>query len=194
MVRAALFGEDSAHRQIITPLVNRIASEQSIALEIEWISAVRGHGRVAQALQDYLRDLRNQGGWYPELIIVATDANCQGFSRRTREFRDLQVPTNLTLAIPDPHIERWLLLDGSAFREVYGRGCNAPDQKCDRDRYKQLLTQAIHGAGRQPILGGLERATDLIQAMDIDRAARADDSLNRFVTDLRRALRQFQEG
>ena len=192
MVRAALFGEDSAHSQIITPLVNRIASEQRIALELEWISAVRGHGRVAQALHDYLRDLGNQDGLYPELIIVATDANCQGLNRRTREFRDLQIPTNLVLAIPDPHIERWLLLDGSAFREVYGRGCSAPDQKCDRDRYKQLLTQAIYEAGRQPILGGLERASDMIQAMDIERASRADESFDRFVTDMRRSLLQIQ--
>ena len=194
MVRAALFGEDSAHRQIITPLVERIASELGITLQVEWISAVRGHGRVVQALADYLSDLRNQGGGYPDLIIVATDANCQGFNRRTREFQDFQIATSLVLAIPDPHIERWLLLDGAAFREVYGRGCNAPDQKCDRDRYKQLLTQAVYGAGREPLLGGVERATNLIQAMDINRAARADDSLNRFVTDLRRALRQFQEG
>ncbi len=192
MVRAALFGEDTAHRQIITPLVNRIAYEQRIFIEIEWISAVRGHGRVAQALHDYLRDLRNQGGRFPELIIVATDANCQGLNRRTRDFRDFQVPTNLVLAIPDPHIERWLLLDGSAFREVYGRGCSAPDQKCDRDRYKQLLTQAIYEAGRQPILGGLERAADLINSMDIDRASRADASFDRFVTDLRNTLIQLQ--
>lgn len=192
MVRAALFGEDSAHRQIITPLVNRIASEQRVALELEWISAVGGHGRVSQALHDYLRDLGNQGGRYPEPIIVATDANCQGLNRRPREFRDLQVPTSLVLAIPDPHIERWLLLDGAAFREVYGHGCSAPDQKCDRDRYKQLLTQAIYEAGRQPILGGLERAANLIGAMDIDRATRADDSLNRFVTDLRHVFIQTQ--
>ena len=192
MVRVVLFGEDSAHQQIISPLVNRIAAEYALTLQLEWISAVRGHGRVVQALEDYLKDLRNQGGLYPDLIIVATDANCQGLNRRIREFQRFEVPTSLVLAIPDPHIERWLLLDGAAFRAVYGQGCSAPDQKCDRDRYKQLLTQAVYEAGRQPILGGLERAADLIQAMNIDRASRADDSLDRFVSDIRRTLRQLQ--
>ncbi len=50
-------------------------------------------------------------------------------------------------AIPDPHLERWLLLDSAAFKHVLGRGCSAPDQKCEKERYKQLLIQAILEAG-----------------------------------------------
>ena len=192
MVRVVLFGEDYAHQQVITPLVQRVANEYGFSLEPDWRSAVRGHGRVVQELDSYLNDLAHQGGPYPDLIIVATDANCRGLNRRTREFERFSVPTNLVFAIPDPHIERWLLLDGAAFREVFGRGCAAPDQKCDRNRYKQLLVQAIYQAGHEPIVGGLERADDLVQAMDIDRALQSDPSLDRFVTDLRRVFRQFQ--
>lgn len=110
MVRVVLFGEDSAHQQIISPLVDRIADEYGLNLTLDWRSAVRGHGRVIQELANYFRDLGGQGGSYPDLIIAATDANCQGLNQRTREFQRFEVPTGLILAIPDPHIERWLLI------------------------------------------------------------------------------------
>jgi hypothetical protein len=55
--------------------------------------------------------------------------------------------------VPDPHIERWLLLDSQAFKEVLHRGCSAPDQKCDRDRYKLLLDEAVRAAEVEPLLG-----------------------------------------
>ena len=98
----------------------------------------------------------------------------------------------MILAIPDPHIERWLLLDGAAFKAVFGRGCDAPDQKCDRGRYKQRLIEAIFAAGVTPSLGGLEFAEDIVQCMDIERAAQADDSFRRFVGSLRITFRGWR--
>ena len=84
-------------------------------------------------------------------------------------------------AIPDPHIERWLLLDSGAFKTVLGKGCPAPDQKCERDRYKYLLLEAIRGAGITPLLGGIEHAEDLVKAMDLQYLEQADDSLGRLL-------------
>ena len=98
----------------------------------------------------------------------------------------------MVLAIPDPHIERWLLLDGAAFKTVFGIGCDAPDQKCDRGRYKQRLIEAVHAAGTTPLLGGIEYAEDIVMAMDIDRASRLDRSFKRFVEDLRDAFQGWQ--
>jgi hypothetical protein len=72
---------------------------------------------------------------------------------------DALAPINV--AVPDPHIERWLLLDGAAFKAVFGEGCDAPDLKCSRDRYKSRLIEAIRGTGVTPNLGGLEFATTL---------------------------------
>ena len=74
------------------------------------------------------------------------------------------------------HIERWLLLDSSAFKRVLGKGCAAPDSKCGRDRYKQLLINAVRSAGLSPLLGGLEHAKNLINAMDLQRMANQDHS------------------
>ena len=100
-------------------------------------------------------------------------------------------PAPTLLAVPDPHIERWLLLDGSAFKTVFGKGCEAPDQKCDRDRYKGLLIQAILATGRLPNLGGIEYAKDIVLQMDIHRASGLDKSFRRFVEDLFNTFRKW---
>ena len=144
-----------------------------------------------QELRIYLRDLKKQGGPWPLMVIVATDANCEGLNYRITEIskhtRRAHAP--VVLAIPDPHVERWLLLDGAAFKAAVGQGCDAPDQKCDRHRYKQRLIEAVRDAGVKPILGGLEYAEDIVQRMNLDRAALADRSLARFVEGLRTEFR-----
>ncbi len=95
----------------------------------------------------------------------------------------------MVLAIPDPHIERWLLLDGAAFKTVFGTGCNAPDLKCGRNHYKRQLIDAIQTAGFTPLLGGIEYAQEIVQNMDLDRIACLDKSFDRFVSDLRSAFK-----
>ena len=187
----ALFVEDFAHQQIIGALVGRISDECEVRVRLDWRSAVRGHGRVVQELADYLRNLTDQDGRPPDLIVVATDANCEGLNKRAREVGNREAPAPLVLAIPDPHIERWLLLDGAAFRTVFGKGCAAPDRKCSRDLYKYRLAEAIHAAGIAPDFGGIEFAYDIVEHMDLDRAAKADRSFRRFVEELRATLRGF---
>ena len=192
MIEIALFGEDYAHQTVVGTLVERIARELGLDVEMHWISAVGGHGRVLRELRLYLRELEVSAGPYPSIIVIATDANCRGLNERTRELQDLVSATPLVLAIPDPHIERWLLLDGAAFRGIFGRGCDFPTYKCERDEYKRLLVHYIQESGTVPAIGGIEFAVDLVEAMDIDRAAQADPSLGRFVSDLRNVFRQFQ--
>jgi hypothetical protein len=97
---------------------------------------------------------------------------------------------SIVYAIPDPHIERWLLLDSAAFKKVLGRGCSAPVQKCERSLYKRILIESVHNAGRIPIANGMEYAELLVDAMDLDKLERAEDSLGRFLKALRQ---QFQE-
>ena len=188
MREIALFVEDDAHQQVIGALVRRIAAEFNIVARLDWRSAVGGHGKVVTDLANYMRDLKRQGSPWPDLIVAATDANCKGLNERGKEIGHLDAPAPVILAIPDPHIERWLLLDGAAFKAVFGTGCDAPDQKCDRGRYKQQLIEAIHTAGTTPLLGGIEYAEDIVKEMNIDRASRLDRSFKRFVEDLRDAF------
>ena len=191
MREIALFGEDFAHQRVIGALVERLADECGIDVRLDWRSAVRGHGRVVHEFKRYLQDLAGQER-RSDLIVVATDANCRGWNERAGEIGNPDAPAPMVLAVPDPHIERWLLLDGAAFKSVFGRGCDAPDRKCDRDLYKQRLVEAIHTTGITPILGGIEFAEDIVRSMDVERAMRADRSLERFVDDLRAAFRGWR--
>ena len=192
MREIALFVEDNAHQQVIGALVQRIAEESDVPIQLDWRNAVGGHGKVIAELNDYMRDLKRQGGPWPDLIVVATDANCKGLNERMREIGGRDEPAPMILAIPDPHIERWLLLDGAAFKAVFGKGCDAPDQKCDRDRYKQQLIKAIHATGTIPILGGIEYAEDIVQQININRVAQVDRSFRRFVEELRDIFQSWQ--
>ena len=189
----ALFVEDYAHRQVVGALLLRLADESGLTVRLHWRNAVGGRGRVVHELKRYLNDLTTQGG-HPDLIVVATDANCVGLQRRTRDIDASAAVSPVVLAIPDPHIERWLLLDGRAFKTVFGKGCDAPDKKCDRGRYKHQLFEAVRATGVVPQLGGVQYAEDIVQHMDIDAAARADASLHRFVEGVRRIFRQWEGG
>ena len=192
MRNVALFVEDYAHEKIIGALVSKIAAEFGFDVKFDWRNTVGGHGNVIAELKIYIRDLERQGTPWPDLIVVATDANCKGLNERSREIGTPGAPAPVLLAIPDPHVERWLLLDGAAFKAVFGRGCQAPDRKCVRALYKRKLIEEIHAAGGTPFLGGIEYAEAIVQHIDIDRAAQADDSLQRFVGDLRMTFRGWQ--
>ena len=194
MREIVLFVEDDAHRQIIGGLTQRMAVEYGIRVRLNWRTAARGHGRVIREFRAYLRSLSAPTVSLPDLIIVATDANCRGLNERTREITGAigtALLPPIIMAVPDPHIERWLLLDGAAFQRVIGRGCQAPEQKCDRDLYKQRLIDAILNAGITPMQGGIEIAGSIVREMDIDRAKRADRSLQLFLDHLAGHFRQW---
>lgn len=192
MREIALFVEDYAHQQVIGALIKRVAVENNVQVRLRWHIAVGGYGRVIEKLRQYMKDLGRQGGPRSDLVIVATDANCKGLNERTKEIAEQDDFTPMVLAIPDPHIERWLLLDGAAFKAVFGIGCNAPDMKCERGHYKHQLISDIQSTGTIPRLGGIEYAEEIVQNMNLDRISRLDRSFDRFVTDLRTTFRGWQ--
>ena len=190
MNRITLFAEDVGHEQIITALIRRLASDQGVGIEVQPLSVRGGHGRVISELKDYLRDLRKRRiARVPDLLVVATDANCKGLTARRNEVSEAckDQPLTTICAVPDPHIERWLLLDSAAFKRVLGHGCSAPDQKCERDRYKQHLRNAVLAAKVTPLLGGIEYAEDIV------RIEKSDASFGNFVSSLRAQLKQWAD-
>lgn len=191
----ALFVEDSAHQQFLGALLQRLAAESGVAVRLDWRNARHGHGAVVKEFRQYLRDVQLQGGERPDLIVAATDANCKGLRERTSALRGVteQADLRIVFAVPDPHIERWLLIDSGAFKKVFGRGCSAPDQKCERARYKKMLVDAIRESGITPSLGGIEYAEDIVKEMDLDQAARNDTSLQRLLEDLNAVFREWQQ-
>lgn len=192
MHEIAIFVEDFGHQKIIGSLVERLAQESNVEIQLNWRSARHGHGMVKQELKKYLQDLQRQGDRLPELIIVATDANCKGRNERIRELEESDAPAPMIFAVPDPHVERWLLLDGAAFKKVFERGCDAPDLKCDRNRYKQKLINEISNAGITPSLGGIEFAKDIVREIDIERAKRADLSIKHFINEIKSKFQEWR--
>ncbi len=187
MHKIVLFVEDFAHKEFLAALLLRLANEYEVAVHLDWRNVRRGHGAVVDELKQFLRDLQRGRDGLPDLVVVATDANCKGLVERLRQITAAtdKVAVQTVCAVPDPHIERWLLVDSAAFKSVFGRGCNAPDQKCERARYKKMLIDAIRSSGVTPNLGGIEFAGDIVAAMDLDRAAAADDSLRHVIEELR---------
>jgi hypothetical protein len=188
-----VFAEDYGHEQVLTALIQRYAGQYAVEVSVILRSVRGGHGKVLTELAQFQRDLQRRRASLPDLLIVATDGNCRGFAERKREIDAVtaNISNFVICAIPDPHIERWLLLDSAAFKEVVGKGCSAPDQKCERDRYKHLLREAVREAGRTPLLSGLEFAEPLVRAMDLSRAERADASLGRLLVALREKFEEW---
>lgn len=184
-----LFGEDLGHERVVGALVRRVARELGVGVRQNWRSAVGGRPRLVGEYRSYLAQLPRDLERRPDFIVVATDSNCEGLVKREREIDKAGEgwPGKIVKAIPDPHVERWLLLDGAAFRHAVGRGCQAPDRKCERERYKDQLIDEIKEAGVIPSLGGIEYADDIVEALDLQRAGQ-DASLGRFLASLRQAL------
>lgn len=195
MPEIALFVEDAGHEAVIKSLVFRFASLYQIEVKLNLYSVRGGHGKVINELRQFLRDVERGTLRLPDLLIVAIDANCRGYSEKYGEIKSITDEFSLTsitiCAIPDPHIERWLLLDSAAFKTVLGKGCQAPNQKCERDRYKRLLIEAVRNTGRTPLLGGMEHAENLMNAIDLDRIITTDDSFGRFIQELHRQFKQW---
>jgi hypothetical protein len=195
MRRIILFVEDFGHQEVITTLIECLARDRRVEAAIRPYSVRGGHGQAISEHARFVKDVKASREVWPDLLVVAIDANCQGYNRCRRQVEEKlgETPFKLVTAIPDPHIERWLLLDSSAFKTVLGRGCAAPDRKCDRNRYKALLDQAVRGAGLIPIFGGMEHARDIIQAMDRKRAVRNDQSIGRFLQELEQVFKEWSK-
>ena len=181
-----LFVEDAAQEKFLSALLRRIAIERSVGLSIHVRSARGGAGKVLTQRERFVRDAEDSG-MIPDGLVVAIDANCRGYNEKRREIskRLGSLAGRAICAIPDPHIERWFLLDGEAFKAVLGRGCAAPDEKCEKQRYKKLLNAAIRAANVEPLLGGIEYAEDLADTCNIQRVAAVDASFGKFVGEVR---------
>jgi hypothetical protein len=196
MFEALMFVEDDAQEAFLKCLVGRLASEAGVDLTLKVRIAQGGSGWVLNHLKSYAASWKAGKEVLPAGLVVGLDANCQGYTKR-RDHLDSRAGELKHLvihAIPDPHIERWLLLDSEAFKAVLGRGCRAPDEKCEKQRYKRLLAKAVLDAGIQPLLGGVEYAEELADKLNVQRVCDHDVSFNRFIQEMRTWLNGLRRG
>jgi hypothetical protein len=190
LVRIDLFAEDRAHEQFLPGLIERLVRERGHESHIRVVSARGGHPRVAKELETYQKVLEKTGG-APDLLVVGIDANCQGFQRAKKLYQDRlshQLQAIAVIAAPDPHIERWYMIDGVRFEKVVGIRPKLPKKKCDRDKYKIALEDAVRDAGHVPTLGGVEFGPDIARVLSFYHAGKSDTAFSNFVDELREKL------
>ncbi|MHB8626516.1 MAG: DUF4276 family protein [Aggregatilineales bacterium] len=193
--RVNLFVEDQGHEAFLRALFKRFAEMYGIEVDLHSANVRGGHGKAITELTQYLRDLKRGRVERADLLVAAIDANCKGYTQAQAEIvqtvQQAELGIDAIYAVPDPHLEHWLLSDSNAFKTVFGIGCQSPDQKCERDRYKKLLREAILKAGINPPLGGIEYAEDLVNALDLH--PKTDKSLRRLLDDLRAQFNQWRK-
>jgi hypothetical protein len=190
MPEVTLFCEDSFHEKFISALLDRFGRDYGVGVKSKFLSARGGLPQMHGEFRDFLRDLSNQRQRLPDAVIVVVDANCKGHADR-KELMDgalnhyPQFQQLVSYAIPDPHIERWMLVDTGAFQTVFGRGCTLPAIKCMKDEYKKLLRNEIRQSGIEAPLGGEEFAEDIVAAMNLGQAEIREASLGLFLKTLK---------
>ena len=195
MPELLVFVEDSAQEKFLSAMLKRMAAERSIPLTIRIRTARGGMAKVLGQLEDFANEVEKSRARMPDGLVIGVDANCRGFQERRKAVQERagRLRDFIVHAIPDPHIERWFLLDGEAFKAAVGRGCKAPDAKCEKERYKRLLNTAVLDAGVQPLLGGVEYAEDIVKDYHIQRVADLDESFGKLVAEFRIWLNRQQQ-
>lgn len=124
---------------------------------------------------------------------MIVDANAVGPQARHREVEAMIDPTVVpahVIGTPDPSVERWLLADPASFAGRFGVQ-PMTGRTSDRQALKQRLLTALEDSGRIVTQGGAEYADEVVAAMDLIRAGRAEPTLGAFVSDVRAALRRL---
>lgn len=190
------FLEDIAQEVFIRALVERLIRDEGknkSDYELHVLSS-RG-GSSIRAYKDFLKQAKKQKHLDADVLIVGSDGNCNGFLKRKQQLlaasKSIPYPEVIT-AVPDPHIERWYLLDDRALASVTGMPVRAvsPNVKCNKNLYKNLLKQAFTEQGLFPPLGGAEYGSLIAESIDLYAAGTLDHSLHDFVDQVRSWLRQ----
>jgi len=190
------FLEDSAQEVFICAMVERLIQDEGKNLrdyDLRVLSS-RGGGSI-RAYKDFLGQVKKRKYLDADVLIVGSDGNCNGFAKRKQQLMDASqsIPYPVVIsAVPDPHIERWYLLDSQALAEAAGVPVQvvSPTVKCDKNHYKNLLKKALTEQGIIPPLGGAEYGSIVAKSMDVYRAGTVDHSLRDFIDQVRSWLRR----
>lgn len=192
----AFFLEDVGQEAIIPPIFKRVAVEEGIGpeeLECRILHS-RGGGSLS-AYTKFLKDAKKSRHAGANLLVVGSDGNCKGFATRRDQILQKAIGSpfaEVIAAVPDPHVERWYLLDIPALESAADVHITLPPvpQKCEKDFYKHLLRRAFDGTEVIPPLGGIEYGERIADGMDLYNAGKQDHGLGDFVEKSRAWLRR----
>ncbi len=196
-VNIAYFLEDIAHEKFLRALVVRVAQENGLSyddLVEEVFNATGGSPRVLHELRRFLADVQSASTNPYQILIVATDSNCAKYIKVKNDITNIVEEANyhspVVLAIPNPYIERWYVMDSEAFKSATGATVvsRPPRKHRKRDSYKKILRDALRSADIRPILGGAEYGEEVARQINLYKAGKADRSFGYFVRDLKQEI------
>jgi len=195
----AYFLEDFGHEAIIPPLVKRLIREagKPASLFAHLVLNARG-GRSISSYQKFLDEAKRKKHLCADLLIVGSDGNCKGFAVRRDDIKAVAANppySTVVTAVPDPHVERWYLLDPSALSTVAGitKMPPLPAHKCEKGYYKRLLRSAFDHTPIVPPLGGTEYGALVADQMNLYLASKADPGFGEFINGVKSWLKQLEE-
>jgi hypothetical protein len=144
-----------------------------------------------------MKDTRQIGPSDVDLLIVAIDGNRKGHNERVRQLEGYinqihPLRNKVVYAVPDPHIERWYMMDQKAFKNGVGidRPPDMPPYKCKKDFYKQLLSQTLAESDISSLLGGVEYAENIVDSIEsLDSLFNQNAGFQNFIEGLRNFFR-----
>lgn len=192
-----LFVEDHAQEEFLKFLLQRLADERGKQLDVRVRSARGGHGKALTEFEKYQKASAKgfAGLTMPHFVVVGRDSNCSRPNDARKAIHENTEPAfqhRVLVACPDPHVERWYLADPQTFAEVVGSPPKLGKRKCEHELYKKLLSKAVRDAGHPPTLGGIEFARELVQQMDLYRAAKNESTLGQFVKEASSRIQALQ--
>ncbi|MBI2906919.1 MAG: hypothetical protein HYX92_04620 [Chloroflexi bacterium] len=196
-VHIIYFLEDIAHEKFIRGLVARIATQLGLSEDslIEDVRNAAGGSRTLRELRRFLADVGAAGSCSNQILLVAKDGNGAQYTRVSKDIAVIlksagyQGPA--VLAVPNPYIERWYVIDTKAFQLATGAPVTSrlPRGHHPRGYYKMILRDALLAVGIRPVLGGAEYGEEVAKQVNLYQAGKADASFRRFVDDLTREIR-----
>ena len=198
-INVLYFLEDRAQEGFVKALVARVAGEVNIPGE-ELAHDVRSARHGSKVVKEFRQFLKYAPGMLfqgPILLVVAIDGNCSGYGEKVRQLENYVRPNHpfkgkVAYAIPDPHIERWYMMDQAAFKEGISldKAPDMPPYKCHKNYYKLLLNATLKEGGINSVLGGAEYAERIVSRMRrLDALSQHDPGFGHFVADLRGKFR-----
>ena len=199
-MRILYFLEDRAQEGFIKALVERIARNESLPCDsiIHDIRSARGGSRIINEFKKFLKDSATTITQDVDFVVVAIDGNCKGYNERVKQLEKCIRPDHpfkgkVVYAVPDPHIERWYIMDQRAFKNGVGldRAPEMPPYKCKKAYYKQVLNKALKDSNVNSLLGGVEFAEKIVdQIENLESFARQNSGCQAFIENLGNFLRR----
>lgn len=197
-MKVIYFLEDKAHEGFIKSVVEKIAllENPTNIVESRILSGRKG-SKILKDFHAFMRDIEKTNNTSFDFIVITVDGNCKGSIEKIRELQRRIRQTNpykdkVVYAVPDPHIEKWYIMDQHAFKHALNLNNPPalPAYKCARGYYKDVINRSIADAGFFSYLGAAEYAEDIINNInDIYGLGRMYTDFGAFVDSLRRMIR-----